>query len=204
MDAAEDPVDEAKQTLHRYLRDEREGLLSKLDGLEEYDLRRPLTPTGTNLLGVVKHVASVGLDYFTLPFGRPRGRDLPWFDEGAEPDADFYATPAETSAEIVDLYRHAADAADATIAELPLDAPGAVPWWDEDRRAVTLQRIIVHMTVETARHAGHADIVRELIDGAIGQAPGDGMVAHRDATGWAAHHARVDEAARAFLPGSAG
>jgi hypothetical protein len=191
-------VDDHKETLHRYLRDERDGLLSKLDGLAEYDLRRPLTPTGTNLLGVVKHVASVGLDYFTQPFHRPRGRELPWFAEGAEPDADFYATPEETSAEIVDLYRFASAAADATIAELPLDAPGAVPWWPEERRTVTLHRIIVHMTVETARHAGHVDIVRELVDGAIGQQPGDRMVAHRDGAGWSAHRMRVEEVARAF------
>jgi hypothetical protein len=191
-------VDDHKETLHRYLRDERDGLLSKLDGLAEYDLRRPLTPTGTNLLGVVKHVASVGLDYFTQPFHRPRGRELPWFAEGAEPDADFYATPEETSAEIVDLYRFASAAADATIAELPLDAPGAVPWWPEERRTVTLHRIIVHMTVETARHAGHVDIVRELVDGAIGQQPGDRMVAHRDGAGWSAHRTRVEQVARAF------
>ena len=196
MDVAEDQ----KRILHRYLRDERDGLLSKLHGLTEYDLRRPLTPTGTNLLGVVKHVASVGLDYFTLPFDRPRGRDLPWLADDAEPDADFFATPDETSAEIIDLYRFAADAADATITDLALDAPGAVPWWPEDRRAVTLFRIIVHMTAETARHAGHVDIVRELVDGAIGQAQGDRMVAHRDGAGWSEHHARVDAAARVFLP----
>ncbi len=194
-----DVADHQKRTMHRYLRDERDGLLSKLDGLGDYDLRRPLTPTGTNLLGVVKHVASVGLDYFTITFGRPRGRDLPWFEEGAEPDADLYATPDETSAEIIDLYRFAADAADATITELPLDAPGEVPWWSEGRRAVTLHRILVHMTVETARHAGHVDIVRELVDGAIGQKPGDQMVTHRDGAGWSDHYARVDEAARAFL-----
>ena len=194
-----DVADDQKQTMHRYLRDERDGLLSKLDGLGEYDLRRPLTPTGTNLLGVVKHVASVGLDYFTITFGRPRGRGLPWFEEGAAPDADFFATPEETSAEIIDLYRFAADAADATITALPLDAPGEVPWWSEGRRAVTLHRILVHMTVETSRHAGHVDIVRELIDGAIGQAPGDQMVAHRDGAGWSDHYARVEEAALAFL-----
>lgn len=193
-----DVADDQKQTMHRYLRDERDGLLSKLDGLGEYDLRRPLTPTGTNLLGVVKHVASVGLDYFTVTFGRPRGRGLPWFEEGAEPDADFFATPEETSAEIIDLYRFAADAADATITALPLDAPGEVPWWSEGRRAVTLHRILVHVTVETARHAGHVDIVRELIDGAIGQKPGDRMVAHRDGPGWSDHYARVEEAGRAF------
>lgn len=195
-----DAADEQKQVLHRYLREERDGLLSKLDGLEEYDVRRPLTPTGTNLLGVVKHVASVGLDYFTVVFGRPRGRDLPWFADGAEPDADFFATPEETREDIVDLYRFAADAADATITELALDAPGEVPWWAEGRRSVTLHRILVHMSVETARHAGHVDIVRELIDGAIGQAPGDGMVAHRDDAGWTEHRTRVEAAARAFRP----
>lgn len=193
-----DVADDQKQTMHSYLRDERDGLLSKLDGLGEYDLRRPLTPSGTNLLGVVKHVASVGLGYFTITFGRPRGRELPWFEEGAEPDADFYATPEETSGEIIDLYRFAADAADATITALPLDAPGEVPWWTEGRRAVTLHQILVRMTAETARHAGHVDIVRELIDGAIGQQPGDRMVAHRDGAGWSDHYARVEEAARAF------
>ena len=63
---------------------------------------------------------------------------------------------------------------------------------------MTLHRIIVHMTVETARHAGHVDIVRELVDGAIGQQPGDRMVAHRDGAGWSAHRMRVEEVARAF------
>lgn len=197
----DDEKDDEKAVLHRYLTEERDSLLSKLDGLGEYDLRRPLTPTGSNLLGIVKHVASVGLDYFTVVFGRPRGRDLPWFDEGAEPDADFWATPDESSAAIVDLYQHAARAADATIAALPLDAPGSVPWWPEERRGVTLHRILVHMCAETARHAGHADIVRELVDGAVGRQAGDPMVAHRAATGWADHRTRVEQAARRFLPG---
>ncbi|MDF2443155.1 MAG: hypothetical protein JWR01_1358, partial [Subtercola sp.] len=60
-----------KETLHGYLRIRRADLLGKLDGLSEYDARRPLTPTGTNLLGLVKHVASVQLGYFGEVFGRP-------------------------------------------------------------------------------------------------------------------------------------
>jgi hypothetical protein len=193
-------VDDVKTMLHRYLVEERDGLLSKLEGLGEYDLRRPMTATGSNLLGIVKHVASVGLEYFTVVFGRPPGRELPWLAEDAEPDADFWATPEETTAEIVDLYRYAAAAADATIAELPLDAAGSVPWWPEERRAVALHHVLVRMCAETARHAGHADIIRELIDGGVGRQPGDPMVSHRSAAGWAEHRARLETAAQRFRP----
>ena len=94
----------------------------KLDGLSEYDVRRPLVPTGTNLLGLVKHLASVELEYFGDCFGRPHGEELPWFDEGAEANADMWATADETRDEIVALYRRAWTHADATIAALDLDA----------------------------------------------------------------------------------
>lgn len=188
-----------KETLARYLRNRRTDLLSKLDGLGEYDVRRPMTATGTNLLGIVKHVASVELGYFTDTFGRPSGRDLPWFAEGAEPDADLWATPEETRESVIDLHHFSAEQTEATIAALDLDSPGVVPWWGEGRRDVTLHQILVHMCDETARHAGHADILRELIDGAVGKRPGDSMVGHRDAAGWAAHRERLDAAARRFL-----
>jgi Protein of unknown function (DUF664) len=68
-----------KEILHGYLRNRRADLVGKLDGLSEYDARRPLTLSGTNVLGVIKHVASVELGYFTDTFGRPTGRELPWF-----------------------------------------------------------------------------------------------------------------------------
>jgi len=79
-----------KTDLHRYLQAGREALLWKLDGLSEYDVRRPLVPTGTNLLGLVKHVASVEAGYFGDTFGRPFGEPLPWFEEGAAPNADMW------------------------------------------------------------------------------------------------------------------
>ena len=79
-----------KETLHHYLRVRRDNLLGKLDGLSEYDVRRPLTPTGTNLLGLVKHVASMELGYFGEVFERPSGRHLPWLDDDASPDADLW------------------------------------------------------------------------------------------------------------------
>ena len=157
-----------KADLHRYLQAAREALLWKLDGLSEYDVRRPMTPTGTNLLGIVKHVASVELGYLGDTFGRPSGIALPWFADDAEPNADMWATPDETRADIVELYHAAWRNSDATIEALELDDVGVVPWWPEGRNVVTLLRAIVHQTTETHRHAGQADIVRELIDGAAG------------------------------------
>jgi uncharacterized damage-inducible protein DinB len=165
-----------KADLHRYLRSARQAVLWKLDGLSEYDIRRPLTPTGTNLLGLVKHLASVELGYFGETFGRPYDEPYPWQDwEHAEPNADMYATAQEAREQIVGLYRRAWAHADETIETLGLDATGQVRWWPPDQREVTLHRILVHVLAETSRHAGHADIVRELIDGAAGFAPDDDL-----------------------------
>lgn len=187
---------DGKETLHRYLRIRRDNLLGKLDGLGEYDMRRPLTPTGTNLLGLVKHVASVELDYFGAVFGRPSGRHLPWLDDDARPDADMWATAGESVEDIVELHHFAAEHSDATIKALPLDAPGTVPWWPEERRQVTLHQILVHMVAERAHHLGHADILRELIDGTAGQRPGDPNLTSRTPDEWTAHRAAIEGAAR--------
>lgn len=146
-----------KADLHRYLQAARDALLWKLDGLTEYDIRRPLTPTGTNLLGLVKHVASVELGYFGETFGRPSGEPLPWFEDDAEPNADMWATADEPREQIVGLYHRSWAHSDATIGALALDATGRVPWWPDERSEVTLHRILVHMIAETDRHAGHAD-----------------------------------------------
>ncbi|MBT2531064.1 DinB family protein [Arthrobacter sp. ISL-48] len=184
-----------KDRLHHYLRVRRDDLLGKLNGLSEYDVRRPLTPTGTNLLGLVKHVASVELGYFGEVFGRPSGRHLPWYDDDASPDADMWVTAAETREDIVELHRFAAAHSDATIEALPSDAPGVVPWWPEERRHVTLHQILVHMLAERAQHLGHADILRELIDGTAGQRPGDPNLSLRSSEEWAAHRGSVESAA---------
>jgi uncharacterized damage-inducible protein DinB len=185
-----------KTTLLHYLRREREGLLGKLDGLGEYDARRPLTGSGTNVAGLVKHVASVQLDYFGEVFGRPTGRVLPWFADDAEPNADLWVPPDETLASVRELHAYSAAHADATIEALPLDAPGRVPWWPAERSAVTLHRVLVHVIAETARHAGHADIVRELVDGQLGTGADDPDVPFRDRERWAAHRARIEAGAR--------
>jgi uncharacterized damage-inducible protein DinB len=187
---------EPKEDLHRYLQAARDAMLWKLDGLSEYDVRRPMTRTGTNLLGLVKHLASVELGYFGDTFGRPSGEPLPWFEDDAEPNADMWATPDESRDYLVSLYRRAWAHADATIDTLTLDAVGHVPWWPEERREVTLHRILVHMIAETHRHAGHADIVRELIDGVVGLRTVNDNMAPGDVTWWESYRSRLERVAR--------
>jgi uncharacterized damage-inducible protein DinB len=190
------PAPDLQDVLQRYLDAARDALVWKLDGLSEYDARRPLTPTGTNLLGLVKHVASVELGYFGECMGRPSGVALPWFDDDAEPNADMWAEPHETRDQILDLCATARAHTHATIRELGLDATGHVPWWGE-HGTVTLQQLLVHMIAETHRHAGQADIVRELIDGAAGYRPDNDNLPDESAEWWQGYRERVETAARA-------
>ncbi|WP_460067865.1 DinB family protein [Streptomyces sp. YKOK-I1] len=188
-----------KADLQRYLQGARDTLLWKLDGLPEYDVRRPLTPTGTNLLGLVKHVAGVELAYFGDVFGRPffgKEPPPPWCGEDAEPNADMWATADESIEEIVGLYHRVWEHSDATIAALGLDATGQVPWWGEDGREVTLHRVLVHVISDVQRHAGHADIVRELIDGSVGFLRGNDNLPPQDQQGWESHRRRLERVAR--------
>ena len=184
-----------KENLHRYLVRSREDLVGKLDGLGEYDIRRPLTPTGTNLLGLVKHVAFTQLGYFTDVFGRESGLDYP---EEA-PDDDMWAKPGESREDVLGWFRHSCARSDETIETLPLDAPGFVPWWGPERGHVTLQQVLVHVLAEVARHAGHADIVRESVDGTAGMRTGDPSLPGRNDVEWAAWRERIEAAARAAI-----
>jgi uncharacterized damage-inducible protein DinB len=188
---------DTKQTLHHYLRTAREALLWKLDGLSDYDVRRPLTPTGTNLLGLLKHVAGVSADYFGSVFDRPFPESLPWMAEEAEDNADMWATADESRQDIVALYARVWQHADATIEALHLDAAGHVPWWPEERATVTLHRILTHMIAELNRHAGHADILREQLDGTAGLTAGNNNLPEHDEQWWAAYRAKLEAAAQA-------
>jgi hypothetical protein len=187
-------IDEfAKDYLHNDLREIRQALLWKLDGLSEYDVRRPLTLTGTNLLGLVKHLSIWQSKYFGEVFGRPFPEPLPNWDDAAADGPDMWATEHETRAEIVDRYRRVCDHADATITALAIDAPGHVPWWP--RPNVKLFNILVHSLAETSRHAGHADILREQLDGATGTRAK--YADPHDAAFWAARRAEIERAATA-------
>jgi Protein of unknown function (DUF664) len=102
---------DSKADLHRYLQDARDVLLWKLGGLSEFDIRRPLTPTGTNLLGLLKHLTGVELLYLGYVFDRHFGEPVPWFrpDLGPsafEPNTDMWAT-AEQSREYIVGMRYA-------------------------------------------------------------------------------------------------
>jgi|SRR5690625_3828262 len=184
-----------KSELHAKLRDAREAVLSRLEGLSEYDLRRPMTPTGTSILGLVKHLAGGEYVYFGESFGRPPQPQLPWVADGTIWDgADMWATADESSDDIVGLYRQACVHGDETIATLDLDAPARVPHWPEDRRDTTLGVLLIRMLDETAHHAGHVDIVRELVDGRGGP-DRDEM---GDADWWADYVSTIQAAADTF------
>ena len=185
------------ETLVDYLQKLHDAVLWKLDGLSEYDARRPLTPTGTNVLGVIKHLAYVEAGYFGATFGRP-------FPEPTYPDDldamdhndDLWATAEESREDIVGLYQRVWTHAQETIAALDIGTVGHVPWWPEERNEVTLHQILVHMAVETARHAGHIDIVRELIDDNVGMRS-DATNMPEDDYDWAAYVEKVQAAASA-------
>lgn len=176
-----------KEVLKTYLQTQRDAMLWKLDGLGERELRWPMTPTGTNLLGLVKHVASMEFEYFGVVFDRPADEPLPWLASDAEDNADMWATADQSRDWVVDFYRRSWAHADQTIDTLELDAPGRVPWWPPERQEVTLHEILVRMIAETARHAGHADIVRELTDGAAGYRPEVANLPDRNETWWAGY-----------------
>ncbi|MBT1595733.1 DinB family protein [Curtobacterium flaccumfaciens] len=185
-----------KQTLHRYLQKHRAALLAKLDGLAERQARWPVTPTGTNVLGLVKHVAGVQAGYFGEVFGRPLPDPPAWLE--SEDGDDMFAPLDESMADVVAFHHRSAAHADATIEALDLTATGTVSWWPEEHRHVTLHRILVHMAYETARHAGHADIVREMLDGLAGD--GDGNLADKTPDEWVRWREQlVDIAERAGL-----
>lgn len=193
--------DFAKEYLHSDLRDVRATMLWKLEGLSEYDARRPLTFTGTNLLGLIKHLTNTEARYFGEVFERPFGERLPWWGDNADYGADKWVTEHESRAEIVGRYRRACEHADATIAALDIDAPGHVPWWP--RPNVMLFNILVHVLTETNRHAGHADILREQLDGAVGTDAGNTAPQERGTAFWDNHRAKIEQAAKAFDPARA-
>ena len=191
-----------KTQLHDMLRVQRAALLLKLEGLDEYEARRPRTPTGTNLLGLVKHSAACELGYFGETFARPGELQLPWEVEGVGPEdnEDMFATEDESMADVLAWSRACFDHADATIEALPLEAEGRVAWWPEDRNTVTLGQIIVHMALDEARHAGHADILREQLDGAVGLRSEGNNLPEWDEQRWADYVARLTRIAEAHAP----
>jgi len=193
-------IDEfAKSHLQEHLRWVREALVWKLDGLSEYDARRPLAPTGTNLLGLVKHNAVWDFRYFGEVFGRQVTEPLPRWDDESARGTDHWATDQETRDEVIGLYHRAWHHTDETIQTLAIDSPGFVPWWGEK---VMLINVMVHRLTDATRHAGQADIMREQLDGAVGVDASDTQVHARDTAFWQKRRSTIEQIARAVEPGT--
>ncbi|MDI3420630.1 DinB family protein [Streptomyces luteolus] len=158
------PTGGEKESLLASLEQHRDVVLWKVRGLDEEQLRRPLTPTGTSLLTLVKHLACVEYGWLCTTFDRPT-EPLP----DAYGGEDLRIMPGETAEDVIAFYGRARAAANSTVEELELDALGT-SWPGEP---VSLRWALIHMIEETARHTGHMDIVRELIDGAVGDHPED-------------------------------
>lgn len=198
---ASNPPDDTKAILIDQLGQLNRAVVWKLAGLGEHDLRRPLTATGSNLLGIVKHLASVQVGYFGDVLGRPSPFPLPWFAPDAPINADMWATPGESSASIIEMYAASWRHAEETFAVTGIDDTGTVPWWPEARRHPTLRMLLAHVTVETARHAGHLDVLRELIDAQAGRFAGDRSIPGTDEIDWGVYVAQVQAAADTFREG---
>lgn len=180
---------------HGYLQESRSQVLRCVDGLDEYPLRHPMTPTGTNLLGVVKHLVGIEAGYLGICLGQPFERPLPWIDdESAGLNRDMWATADESSGYILGLYRDACAHSDAVLVDLGLDAPAEVPWWPSESRTTAAGALLARVLKDTAMHAGQLQILRELIDG---QAASDRVDAGDDPW-WADYVARLEDVATLF------
>jgi hypothetical protein len=173
-------------------------MLSKIEGLSEYDVRRPLTYTGTNLLGLIKHLSISEAWYFGDVFGRPfPGKWRRWDDPAGHLDL-MWVDANESRTDIIERYGQAGKHADATIAALEIDAPGLVPWWP--RPNVKLFNVLVHVLTETHRHAGHADILREQLDGSVGFDTESVSSAPTYTDFWEIHRATIEQSAKEADP----
>ncbi len=193
-----------KADLHRYLMRAREALVWKLDGLTEYEVRRPMVATGTNLLGLVKHVAYTEAGYLGEVFGRPFPEPNPADEPDAEPNVEMWATATESrrgdpgplpeGVGARGCHRRGARPRHAGLGALVA------------RRLAgecRLQTVMVHVIAETNRHAGHADIVRELLDGSAGLNPTHSNLPDVDPSWWPEYVRRLESVARQAggLPG---
>jgi len=161
--AFQDKLAGEKETLVSFLRFHQDTVLTKLDGLADGDLCRAMVPSGLSLVGLLKHVTYVHARWFELCFRDDDPGDLPW------PTNEWAMVDGETSEGLIEAYkRHVALArqivADATLEDLNQGWSGG--GWDPG--TYNMRWIVVHMIEELARHNGHADILREQIDGTTG------------------------------------
>jgi uncharacterized damage-inducible protein DinB len=151
-----------KSILESYLKWYREGLLEKVEGLSDADMKRRLVASETTLFGIVHHLAYVERWWFQDVFDG-RSVEYPWTDDDS--DAEWHTEGSITSDEAIALYKQECDISRQIAAAANPDDFAK----HEKFQDMMLRRVMVHMIEETARHLGHADILRELIDGTTGQ-----------------------------------
>jgi hypothetical protein len=153
-----------RESLASWLDFHRATLPLKLNGLDDDQLRRPMVPSGVCLLGLVKHLTAVEHYWFAAVFGQTGEPFM--FEDPDDVDADFHLRDGETTESLVDGYLRICDRSRQIAAGVEsLDATVGHP----RRGDIDLRWVYLHMIEETARHNGHADIIRELIDGATGE-----------------------------------
>ena len=148
-----------KDTALAFLRFARQCLVKKTEGLDDEQLRRVLVPSGTSLLGLVQHVT----DGERWWFGHHVAGDPQW----ADVDFGMEVAPDVPAEQVLAAFHEAVAASEEVMAGIDdLDMPLRVP---VDGRPLSVRWVLAHTTSEVARHAGHADILRELIDGVTGR-----------------------------------
>ena len=186
-----------KAIWQQYYKERRDALISKVEDLSEYEARMPRTPTGTSLIGIIKHVLNVEAVYLGAVFGRPFPHAEELVAESAyevDPQTDWYATADETTAGIIDLYRRVIAHCEQTVELLDLDTVGHVRYWGG--REVTLHWILLHNFNDLAQHNGQADILREQVDRSVGwRQPGDNVP---EGYNWPAYVAKLTGLAERF------
>ena len=155
------PLGGEKESLSAAIHRHREAIDWKLAGLADDDLRASRLPSGMSPIGLVKHIAAVEYGWFCATFGRDH-EPLP-FDLDDQ-DADFRVGPDEPVADVLAFWDRARTAADDAVAAVDLDETGTA-WFGEE---VSMRWVMIHMLEELARHAGHMDVMRELVDGRTG------------------------------------
>ena len=158
-------VADERTTLETFLDYLRQAVRAKLHGLSEEEARRPLVPSGTSVAGLIKHLCRVEMSWFQHRLAQIALQDLPALQRWSEePESDFRVSPDETSELIIERYDEQCATSRKVAAKFELDDVVPHPALGE----VSMRWIFVHMIEETARHAGHADILREQLDGATG------------------------------------
>lgn len=155
--------------LQHYLDAQRAGALAILDGLTDEQSRTPVLPSGWTPIGLIKHLGYAERYWFQTAF-HGTAADVPWPD-----DDEHLMTSPHPVAEVFAFYREQCERGNALLATTSLEAePIRLHGGDPDSEVADLRGIVLHMIEETARHLGHLDATRELLDGATGLAPRPG------------------------------